>query len=85
MPPASAAHLNFGRAIRELREERGWSQEELSHQTGMDRSYTGGVERGERNVSLTNILRITAALKIPTTELFDRFEKLQARVRPHRS
>jgi hypothetical protein len=43
--------------VRELREERGWSQEELSLHSGLDRSYTGNVERGERNVSLTNVLR----------------------------
>jgi transcriptional regulator with XRE-family HTH domain len=77
--PRSADHLAFGRAIRELREEQGISQEELSHRSGLDRSYTGAVERGERNVSLTNILRISAGLDVTPTALFERFEQLTRR------
>jgi len=72
----SADHLAFGRAIRELRKEQGVSQEELSHRSGLDRSYMGGVERGERNVSLTNILRIADGLDVSPTVLFERFEQL---------
>lgn len=74
MPALSAAHEAFGRAIRDLRRERGFSQEELALRCGLDRSYMGGVERGERNVSLTNILRIAGGLEVQTTELFGRFE-----------
>lgn len=77
--PKSPDHLAFGRAIRELRDERGISQEELSHRSGLDRSYMGAVERGERNVSLTNILRIASGLAIEPTVLFERFEQLAPR------
>ncbi len=61
----------FGERVREIRKHRGWSQEELSHRVGLDRSYIGGVERGERNVSLKNIHAIAAALGVPTGRLFD--------------
>lgn len=76
MPYQSAAHGAFGRAIRALREEMGISQEELAHRSGIDRSYMGAVERGERNVSLRNILRIADGLGVLTSALFDRFESL---------
>lgn len=61
----------FGDRVREIRGFRGWSQEELSHRVGLDRSYIGGVERGERNISLKNIHAIAAALGVPTARLFD--------------
>ena len=72
--PKSPDHLAFGRAIRELRDERGISQEELSHRSGLDRSYMGGVERGERNISLENICLIAKALDVPPAELFQGWE-----------
>ncbi|MDR3617974.1 MAG: helix-turn-helix transcriptional regulator [Paludisphaera borealis] len=62
--------LLFGNRVRELRKSRGWSQEEFAHRVGLDRSYVGGVERGERNVSLENICLIAQALGLPTSELF---------------
>ena len=76
MKPISPAHREFGRAIRQLRVEQGISQEELAYRAGIDRSYMGGVERGERNASLKNILRVAAALEIPPTTLFARFDEL---------
>jgi len=76
MDSRSADHVAFGRAIRELRQEQHVSQEELSHRSGLDRSYMGGVERGERNVSLANILRIAAGLDVSPIVLFERFEQL---------
>jgi transcriptional regulator with XRE-family HTH domain len=60
----------FGKRIRELRKERGWSQEGFADQAGLDRSYIGGVERGERNVSLENICLLAATLGVPPAELF---------------
>ena len=59
----------FGRRIRELRLELGWSQEEFAHRVGLDRSYVGGVERGERNISLENICLIARGLGVPPSEL----------------
>ena len=48
------------------------SQEEFADMCGLDRSYVGGVERGERNISLENIGRIAKALGISLSELFRR-------------
>jgi len=61
----------FGARLRELRKQAGMSQEGLAHACGLDRTYIGGVERGERNVSLVNIHRIAAALGVSAREFFD--------------
>lgn len=61
----------FGATVRALRQERGFSQEAFAHQVGLDRTYIGGIERGERNVSLDNIHRIAAALEISPAVLFE--------------
>lgn len=60
----------FGNRVRQLRKDKGWSQEEFAHHVGLDRSYMGGVERGERNLSLENICLIARALGVPPAELF---------------
>ncbi len=60
----------FGDRVRRLRKERGYSQERFAMLSGLDRSYFGGVERGERNVSLDNIASIARALGVPIRELF---------------
>ena len=49
--------------------ERGLSQERLAHLAGLDRTYVSGIERGERNPSLTNILKLTDVLQIRMSEL----------------
>ena len=60
----------FGQRVRELRKLRGWSQETLTHKTGLHRTYIGAIERGERNVSLRNIVKIANALQVPIAGLF---------------
>lgn len=60
----------FGERVRELRLARGLSQEELAFKSGMHRTYLGGVERGERNPSLKNIVAIAEALGITPSQLF---------------
>ena len=62
----------FGKRVRELRKRRGLSQEDLALESELDRSYVGGVERGERNVSLANIVKLAAALRVKPARLFDR-------------
>lgn len=60
----------FGLHLKKLRLERGLSQEQLGLIAELDRTYISGIERGVRNVSLTNILRIAQALAVPAAELF---------------
>ena len=62
---------SFGARLRQLRKSVGLSQEGLALLCGLDRTYVGGVERGERNISLLNIHKISRALRISTRELFD--------------
>lgn len=60
----------FGARVRRLRKARNLSQEAFSSLCDLDRTYVGGIERGERNVSLVNISKIAKALKMPPRELF---------------
>lgn len=59
--PVPAHREAFGSRLRLLRAARVWSQEELAYAPGLDRSYAGGVERGQRNVSLDNIHKLAKA------------------------
>jgi transcriptional regulator with XRE-family HTH domain len=61
----------FGNRVRQIRQNMGLSQEELAHLSNLDRSYVGGVERGERNISLVNIHKIAGALNISPKEFFN--------------
>jgi len=61
----------FGDRMRELRKRRQLSQETLALACNLDRTYIGGVERGERNISLVNIHKIADALGVDTKEMFD--------------
>jgi transcriptional regulator with XRE-family HTH domain len=76
MDAQSPAHAVFGQTIRAIRKERGISQEGLALKCELDRSYFGAVERGERNVSLANMLKITKALGVLPSELFARAEAI---------
>jgi transcriptional regulator with XRE-family HTH domain len=60
----------FGSRIRELRKQKGLSQESLALACNLDRTYVGSVERGERNVSLLNIHKLARALGVDVRELF---------------
>ncbi len=60
----------FGSNVRKIRRDRGFSQEELADRARLHRTYVGGVERGERNISLENILAIAEALNSSVEALF---------------
>lgn len=59
----------FGNRLRKLRLDAGLSQEALAYAAELDRSYVGGVERGEYNISLLNICALARALATPPYEL----------------
>jgi len=59
----------FGENVRRLRKIKGLSQEGLADSCQLDRTYIGGVERGERNISLVNIHKIALALDVPPKDL----------------
>lgn len=61
----------LGVTMRHLRKRLGYSQEALAEKAGLHRTYVGAVERGERNVSLENILRIARALKVTPSQLLE--------------
>jgi transcriptional regulator with XRE-family HTH domain len=77
--PRSNAHVAFGRAIRELREERHISQEAFATKCGIDRGYYGHIERGHSNPSLTSVLKIAEALGVAPSEIHARAERLVGR------
>ena len=62
--------VRFGRVLRARRRKLGVSQEEFADLCGLDRTYVGGIERGERNLGLLNIEKLARALKISLSELF---------------
>lgn len=61
--------VQFGRALRERRLALGWSQEKLAEEADLHWTYIGGIERGERNLSLQNIVKIAAALGVSASTL----------------
>ena len=63
--------VKFGKKIREVRAERGLSQEALADIANIHRTYIGMVERAEKNITLLNIQKLAKALKIDIKELFD--------------
>lgn len=70
----SPEHIALGRAVRQLRRANGISQETLAERTGLHRMYVGGIERGERNPSYTNLLKLSAALKVSPSQLLAQAE-----------
>ena len=59
----------LGRSIRSIRELKGYSQESVALASGLDRSYFGGIERGEHNVAVINLKRIADALNVNVSDL----------------
>ena len=69
--PVSDPRESFGRRVRTLRLGRGLSQEKLAELAELHRNYVGGVERGERNIALLNIVALARALKVRPSKLFE--------------
>jgi len=61
--------VSLGLAIKELRLKAGLSQEAFADEVGIDRSYIGGIERGEHNVAVINLMKIASALNITLAQL----------------
>lgn len=62
----------IGLSIREIRMEKGLAQERLALDAGIDRSYLGGIERGEHNLAIVNLLKIARALGVSASSLLSR-------------
>lgn len=67
----------FGLVLKELRLEKGLSQESLANQSDIDRTYISDIEKGERNISLKIIERLAETLQISLSELFKKIEKYE--------
>lgn len=63
----------FGQRVRELRRLASLSQEGLAERAELHRTYIGGIERGERNPGLLNLLKLARALGVSPSDLFQRF------------
>jgi transcriptional regulator with XRE-family HTH domain len=68
----TAVNETIGRAIREARKTHGYTQEAFALAAGLDRSYMGAIERGEFNLTLETLLKITGELGITASELLGR-------------
>ena len=64
-----APEKRIGRAIRSRRLAMDWSQEQLSFECGLHRTYIGAVERGEKNLTLKNLVRIAKSLEVKASEI----------------
>ena len=71
----------LGQKVRSARESKGFSQEAFANEVGLDRSYYGGVERGERNVAALNLMRIGEALRVDPGDLVPSLHDLKVRHR----
>lgn len=63
--------IPFGKHLAKVRKSRGWSQEKLALESGLARSYLGGVERGQRNIALVNICKLAQALEVSPAVLME--------------
>jgi ribosome-binding protein aMBF1 (putative translation factor) len=68
----------LGLAVKLQRVERGWSQERLGSNSGLDRTYVGCIERGERNLGIANVALLARALQVSAAELLAEAERLAA-------
>ena len=69
--PTSDPRASFGKQVRKLRLERCLSQEKLAELADLHRNYVGGVERGERNIAILNIVALALALRVKPAKLLE--------------
>ncbi|WP_019637871.1 helix-turn-helix domain-containing protein [Paenibacillus fonticola] len=74
---------SVGNRIRELRKSKNWTQEQLAEAATLHYSYIGGVERGDRNISLETLEKIVTALDVPAWELFRHEDKSDKHILLH--
>lgn len=64
------ARQALGRRVRALRTKKKWSQEDLAHESGLARSFTGAIERGEKDLRLSTLVKLANTLGVPISQLF---------------
>jgi len=69
---AEDIRTRFGRRLRKLRQQRGWTQVQMAEQFGLDRSYLADVERGKRNISIANLNIIASGFGLSLSKLLSR-------------
>jgi transcriptional regulator with XRE-family HTH domain len=69
MPDRDRILISFGRNVARIRDDRGFSQDELAEKADLDRTYISGIERGVRNPGIKAVLQIAKALSSPVSEL----------------
>ena len=67
----STVQERFGKRLKEVRQEQSFTQEELAHKAGLNRTYIGDIERGEKNLTLESMDRLAIALGIKIRDFFD--------------
>ncbi len=67
---------DFGQIIREIRIEKGFSQEELGFRSNLHRTYIGMIERGEKNITLENIEKLSKGLNVSMKLIFEKLNKI---------
>jgi transcriptional regulator with XRE-family HTH domain len=60
----------LGRRVRELRKGKGWSQERLAREGGLGRSFTGAIERGEKDIRIRTLCKLADILEVSLSQLF---------------
>jgi transcriptional regulator with XRE-family HTH domain len=66
----TAVRKRLGKRVRALREKRKWSQEELAHRGNLARSFTGAIERGEKDLRITTLVKLANTFRVPIARLF---------------
>ena len=70
--------LNFGKIIRGIRKEKSLSQEELGFRSNLHRTYIGMIERGEKNISLENIEKLSKGLSVSMNLIFEKLTQISS-------